>query len=362
MLSCEGERITLPFGMSTGILRFACFELDPGNRRLSRDGKPVELSARYLDALLLMTGEQGRLVTKERFHQEVWRGIPVTDEALTQCIATLRRQLGDAAGKPRFIETVPKHGYRFIAPVEQVRADNGSAPSETVLAPSWREFFTVAGAGTLGGGAAGLIGGLIYGFSAAAQPGVGAISVLLVLVSLSAVVGLAGAAGVSFGIASAGFLRPRRSLWTVLGAAAGGMVLGAVVKLLGLDAFNLLVGNMPADIAGAREGILLGGAVGLAAVIAARGGSLRSRVAAAMVCGGVAGVLISLLGGRLMLGSLDAVAQSFPNSQLQLEPIGALFGERGLGPIGQAVSCGLEGALFGGCVVGGMMLARRRLG
>ena len=44
--------------------------------------------------------------------------MPVTDEALTQCIRTLRRKLGDDANRPRFIETVPKHGYRFIAPVE----------------------------------------------------------------------------------------------------------------------------------------------------------------------------------------------------------------------------------------------------
>ena len=96
--------------MTSGILRFDRFELDPADRRLSRDGAPVELSARYLDALLLLTSEQGRLVTKDRFHDEVWRGIPVTDEALTQCITTLRRQLGDEAGRPRFIETVPKHG------------------------------------------------------------------------------------------------------------------------------------------------------------------------------------------------------------------------------------------------------------
>src|SRR5690606_3171772 len=125
-LSKVRGRFTLPGAMTSGILRFEGFELDPGNRRLCRDGEPVELTARYLDALMLLASEQGRLVTKERFHEEVWRGIPVTDEALTQCIATLRRQLGDAAGKPRFIETVPKHGYRFIAPVE---LDDGGAPA-----------------------------------------------------------------------------------------------------------------------------------------------------------------------------------------------------------------------------------------
>lgn len=156
--------------MTTGILRFDRFELDVANRRLSRDGVPIELSARYLDALVLMVRDAGRLVTKERFHQEVWRGIPVTDEALTQCIATLRRQLGDAAGRPRFIETVPKHGYRFIAPVGDAAADE--APVATTRDPRWHAFFLTGGAGTLGGGVAGLVGGLIYGFSAAAQPGV----------------------------------------------------------------------------------------------------------------------------------------------------------------------------------------------
>jgi len=346
--------------MTTGILRFERFELDPSNRRLSRDGVPIELSARYLDALILLAREQGRLITKDRFHEEVWRGIPVTDEALTQCIATLRRQLGDAAGNPRFIETVPKHGYRFIASVERV-GDDGFSAVRAVDRP-WREFWAIAGAGTAGGGGAGLIGGLIYGFSAAAQPGVGATSVLLVLVSLSALVGLAGGAGVSFGIAAAAFPRRHRALWTALGATGGGMAIGAVVKLLGLDAFNLLLGRVPGDIAGAPEGIVLGGAVGLAAAIAGQGiMSLRRAVAVACVAGGIGGVLISLVDGRLMLGSLDAVAQSFPNSQLRLEPIGVLFGERGLGPVGHAVTSGFEGALFGGCIVAAIMLARRSL-
>ena len=56
--------------MTSGTFRFDRFELDPGDRRLSRDGAPVELSARYLDALLLLANEQGRLVTKDRFHAE----------------------------------------------------------------------------------------------------------------------------------------------------------------------------------------------------------------------------------------------------------------------------------------------------
>ena len=349
--------------MTSGAFRFDRFELDPADRRLSRDGATVELSARYLDALVLLASEPGRLVTKDRFHEEVWRGIPVTDEALTQCITTLRRQLGDEAGRPRFLETVPKHGYRFIAEVERVGSSGPPGASAASLDPSWREFFTLAGAGTAGGGVAGLTGGLLYGLTAAAQPGVGSLSVLLVLTFLSCAIALLGAAGVSLGIAAAGFTTAYRPLWTVAGGAGGGMLVGAAFKLLGLDAFNLLVGRTPGDIAGAPEGLLLGAGVGLAAWLAGRGApSLRRGVAAAMLLGGAAGVLVSLLGGRLMLGSLDVLARSFPGSQLRLEPIGAWFGETGLGPVGQAVSGGLEGALFGGCIVGAMLLARRSLG
>jgi DNA-binding winged helix-turn-helix (wHTH) protein len=103
--------------MSNEVLEFGGFRLEPAERRLSRDGAVVEVSGRYLDALLLLAGRPGELVTKERFMAEVWRGIPVTDEALTQCIRTLRKALGDEAGRPRFIATVPRHGYRFVVEV-----------------------------------------------------------------------------------------------------------------------------------------------------------------------------------------------------------------------------------------------------
>src|SRR5215208_5437915 len=140
-----------------GCIHFDRFLLDPADRQLRRDGEPVELSARYFDALALLVREPGKLVSKDRFLEEVWRGIPVTDEALTQCIKTLRRQLGDDASRPRFIETVPKHGYRFIAPVE-LAEDEGTAtlPQQR---QSWRQVALLGAAGTIGGGIAGLVGG-----------------------------------------------------------------------------------------------------------------------------------------------------------------------------------------------------------
>lgn len=356
--------------MAGASFRFEGFELDPGNRRLSRDGAPVELNARYLDALVLLAGEQGRLVSKDRFLEEVWRGIPVTDEALTQCIKTLRRQLGDDAANPRFIETVPKHGYRFLASVELaegVPLPAGQAPfrpTRGALSP-WQQVVALGLAGTGGGAAAGMIGGLLYGFAGASQPvepGMGALSVMLVVVAVTLVVGMIGAAGVSFGIAVAEKAAGRVWHWTIVGGAVGGLLTGAAVKLLGLDAFRLLIGHAPAGVTGAAEGVLLGAAVGLGAWLAGPATaprSLRLGSGIAALIGGLAGAAITLLGGRLMAGSFDLLVRSFPASRLRLDPIGGLFGEQDFGPISQVATGALEGALFAGCVVAAMIVARR---
>src|SRR5687768_5790556 len=146
--------------MDSGGYRFERFTLHPRDRQLRRDGAPVELNARYLDALALLVSEPGKLISKDRFLDEVWRGVPVTDEALTQCIKTLRSRLGDDAASPRFIETVPKHGYRFIAPVEA--ADGETAAPVAAGGERWRQLLMIGGAGTIGAGVAGLIGGLFY--------------------------------------------------------------------------------------------------------------------------------------------------------------------------------------------------------
>src|SRR5690606_10401785 len=92
---------------------FDDFVLDTAEQQLWRGDALLEVSGRYFDALALLVADAGRLVSKDRFLAEAWNGIPVTEEALTQCIRTLRRELGDSATNPRFIETVPKHGYRL---------------------------------------------------------------------------------------------------------------------------------------------------------------------------------------------------------------------------------------------------------
>jgi DNA-binding winged helix-turn-helix (wHTH) protein len=343
---------------------FDQFVLDTADRRLRTRSGPVELNGRYFDALALLVGEEGKLVSKDRFLAEVWRGVPVTDEALTQCIRTLRRQLGDDASNPRFIETVPKHGYRFIAPVQLVDGHSNVAAQRAGDAERWREFVRIGAAGTLGGAIAGAIGGLLYGFLGASQPsqaGVGALSTVLVVLCVTVVVGVIGAAGVSFAIATAVLTRPRSREWLILAGAGGGLVVGATVKLLGLDAFTLLVGRAPAAITGAMEGLLLGTAVGLSAWFAFPRQSLRKAAAFAAPMGALAGLAATMLGGRFLLGSLALLEREFPASRLRIDQLGRLFGESGFGPITQLITSALEGALFSSVVVVAMTYVQRKL-
>ena len=348
--------------MTGASFRFDRFCLDPADRQLRDGSAAIELNSRYFDALALLVSEQGRLVSKDRFMDEVWRGIPVTDEALTQCIRTLRRQLGDDAARPRFIETVPKHGYRFIAPVES--GEPAVAEPAAAAALPWRDTLLLALAGVVGGGLAGLVGGLFYGFAGASQPlapGMGAISVLLVLMSLTILVALIGAAGVATGIAIAVRFAGRFGPWTIAGGALGGLIVGAFVKLLGLDAFTLLFGHSPGDITGAFEGFVVGAAVGLGVWVASRSTQLRYGTMAAALIGAAAGAALPLLGGRLMGGSLALLAESFPGSRLRLDRIAGIFGESDFGQLTQVLTGALEIALFTGCVVAAMLLAKRQL-
>src|SRR5512144_1344588 len=105
--------------------RFDDFHLDAGNRQLLRNGESVALNSKYFDVLLFLVSRAGQLVEKQRIFEEVWDGVFVTDAALTQCIKDIRKQLGDDASSPRYIKTVPKHGYVFIGSAVEV-GDNGT--------------------------------------------------------------------------------------------------------------------------------------------------------------------------------------------------------------------------------------------
>jgi hypothetical protein len=182
-----------------------------------------------------------------------------------------------------------------------------------------------------------------------------------VLICLTVLAGLIGGAGVSGGIALTGRARGGHWWWLTLGGAAGGLVIGAIARLIGLDGFNFLLGRSPTDITGGAEGLLLGSAVGLGSWLACRAGarSLDRAYDPAALLGAAAGALIPLFGGRMMGGSLDSLAGQFPGSRLRLDQIGQVFGESGFGPLSQSVTGAIEGALFAAGIAGAMLLAQR---
>lgn len=330
--------------MSSGVYEFDCFRIEADERRLLRHGRPLEVSARYFDALVLMVENPSQLISRDRFLDEAWRGIPVTDEALSQCITQLRKVLGDSPSQPRFIETVPKHGYRFIAPVASARLPAQAEREPTKIG----DMLSLALAAALGGGAGGISGGLIYGLGVNAAPGAGTASMLMVMIAIGILAGLAGGFGVGLGIGASRSLASGTILTDTLGGAIGGALIGVIVTLIGLDAFTVLLGRAPTNVGGAFEGLVLGAAV-------AGGTHMRSRSGwpsplGAAACGGVAGAILPLLGGRLMGASLAEVAATFPTSQIAVGGLGRLFGESGFGPISQSVFGLLEGALFGGAM------------
>lgn len=97
--------------------RFGEFTLDADQRVLLRHGKPLLLAPKLLETLLTLVENGGRIIEKEELMKRLWPDTFVEESNLTYCIVQLRKTLGDEARHPRYIETVPKRGYRFIVDV-----------------------------------------------------------------------------------------------------------------------------------------------------------------------------------------------------------------------------------------------------
>jgi DNA-binding winged helix-turn-helix (wHTH) protein len=101
--------------------RFSDYLLRPSERQLLRDGKPVPLPPKVFDTLLLLVESHGRLIEKDEFLSRIWPATRVEEVALAHCVSYLRKALHDGRDQEKFIQTVPKCGYRFIAAVEVTR-------------------------------------------------------------------------------------------------------------------------------------------------------------------------------------------------------------------------------------------------
>jgi len=106
---------------SNYLYEFGPFVLDAGSRILLKDGATVRLTPRALQTLLVLVRHAAQVVDKEQLLNEVWTDSFVEEGNLSRNIYELRRALGDDPAEPRFIETVPKRGYRFVAPVDDGR-------------------------------------------------------------------------------------------------------------------------------------------------------------------------------------------------------------------------------------------------
>jgi DNA-binding winged helix-turn-helix (wHTH) protein/TolB-like protein len=100
--------------------RFGVFFFDAESGELTRDGRPIRLQPQPGQVLATLLARAGEVVTREELRRAVWPGDTFVDfdRGLNFCIAQVRSALGDEAGAPRYIRTVPKKGYEFICPVE----------------------------------------------------------------------------------------------------------------------------------------------------------------------------------------------------------------------------------------------------
>jgi DNA-binding winged helix-turn-helix (wHTH) protein len=105
--------------MTTRFAFFDSFELNLATGELRRDGAPVRLEHQPARALMVLVARAGELVTRDELRREIWDDDTFVDfdRGLNYCIRHLRAALGEDARQPRFIQTVPRQGYRFIAEV-----------------------------------------------------------------------------------------------------------------------------------------------------------------------------------------------------------------------------------------------------
>ena len=120
---------------------FDAVTVDPATFRVLVNGVPQALEPKSFRLLQFLIEHRDRVVSKEEIFQAVWAGAFVTDNALTRAIAQIRKAIGDDPKQPRYIETVPTIGYRFIAPVEEsaiaAAAPGAIAAPQRTASPAW---------------------------------------------------------------------------------------------------------------------------------------------------------------------------------------------------------------------------------
>jgi TolB-like protein/DNA-binding winged helix-turn-helix (wHTH) protein/lipoprotein NlpI len=134
------------------LVRFGVFEVNFRSRELRKQGSKIKLQEQPFQILAMLLERPGDVFTREEICQKLWASDTFVDfdHSLGTAIKKLRQALGDDAETPRYIETLPRRGYRFIAPVEGAGADLRVPPSEgSHPAATLRKWWLLASAGTL---------------------------------------------------------------------------------------------------------------------------------------------------------------------------------------------------------------------
>ncbi len=112
------------------IYEFGPFQMIPSERQLLKVGQPVPLKPKSFDLLIVLVENHGRLVEKEQLMKQVWPDSFVEEANLSVTVSALRRALGEGSDDRTYIETVPRHGYRFVAEVSETSESDSSLTTE----------------------------------------------------------------------------------------------------------------------------------------------------------------------------------------------------------------------------------------
>jgi TolB-like protein/DNA-binding winged helix-turn-helix (wHTH) protein/predicted Zn-dependent protease len=115
-------------------VRFGVYEVDLRTSELRKQGRRIKLQEQPCRVLAILLEQRGNVVTRDELRKKLWSDDTFVDfdHSLNSAVMRLREALGDSSDNPRFIETMPRHGYRFIAPVEDVVG--GEAPKQDAMA------------------------------------------------------------------------------------------------------------------------------------------------------------------------------------------------------------------------------------
>jgi DNA-binding winged helix-turn-helix (wHTH) protein len=129
---------------STKVFRFGVFEADAGSGELRKSGVRMRLQEQPFQVLLVLLERPGQVVSRDELRQQLWPADTFVDfdHSLNTIVNKLREVLGDSASSPRYIETLAKRGYRFVAPIEVLGDNSVTAPTRVADSASSTSLLT----------------------------------------------------------------------------------------------------------------------------------------------------------------------------------------------------------------------------